>query len=221
MSKASINEGIFTLIAQSEEGSPLRASMFSNLSALRKVGVEVLEGEFSEFEKENKDKLEKAARAVEREARKARVEILIKEVDGLNLQSEGLGDLITRVEIEGGFVSLNSDLSLKVTLAMPKTHKGGTGKPPAWRPAAFRDMEGDRVYGALTDWAKENLSETDQKAKGCFRPNGKFRSGASLGKALIKSETLIASPVSEEEMATAVKAANAAKAKVEADTTAS
>lgn len=209
MSKSE-NAGIFAVIAQAE--GELRQSMFANLSAVRKVPVATLEAEFAVFAEENAKKLAAEIKRQETAARKARVEILAKECEGLTLESEGLGDLITRVNEEGGIVSLTPELTLAVTLEMPKVHKGGTGKPPAWRPAPFRDSAGDRVYGALTDWAKENLSEADQKAKGCFRPNGKFRSGASMGKALIKSGQLVASPVSAEEMAEAVAKAEAAKA---------
>jgi len=204
------NAAMFGLIAQAE--GELRASMFANLSALRSVGVDILEAEFAVFAEANAKKLAAEVKRREKEARKARVEILAKEVEGLTLESEGLGDLITRINAEGGIVALTPELGLAVTLEMPKVHKGGTGKPPAWRPAPYRDSEGDRVYGALTDWAKENLSEADQKAKGCFRPNGKFRSGASLGNALIKSKQLVASPVPAEEMAEAVAKAEAAKA---------
>ena len=205
------NAAMFGLIAQAGDIA-LRASMFANLAALRSVAPSVLEAEFAIFAEENAKKLASEVKQRENTARKARVDILAKECEGLTLDSEDLGDLISRVNEEGGVVALTPDLELVVTLEMPKAHKGGTGKPPAWRPAAFRDSAGDRVFGALTDWAKNNLSEAEQKASGCFRPNGKFRSGASMGAALVKSGDLVVSAVSAEEMAEARAKAEAAKA---------
>ena len=80
-------------------------------------------------------------------------------------------------------------------MELPKARGTGGGKPAKDAPQPYVDSEGDRIVGPLTDWTRDNLSETEQKAKGCFRPNGKFRTGASLAKALIKAEVISASPV--------------------------
>ena len=205
------NAAMFGLIAQAGDIA-LRASMFANLAALRSVAPSVLEAEFAIFAEENAKKLASEVKQRETIARRARVDILAKECEGLTLESAGLGDLISRVNEEGGIVALTPSLNLMVTLEMPKVHKGGTGKPPAWRPAAFRDSAGDRVYGALTDWARDNLTETERQSKGCYRPNGKFRSGASMGTVLVNSGDLVVSTVPAAEMAEARAKAEAAKA---------
>lgn len=190
------NTAIFALIAQAE--GELRQSMFANLAAVRKVDVSVLTAEFDEFAKANAEKLAKEQRKQEREARKTRVEALVKEGESITLESDNLADFIGRVKAESGVVSVNEDLSLTVTVELPKARGTGGGKPAKDAPQPYVDSEGDRILGPLTDWARANLSETEQHAKGCFRPNGKFRTGASLAKALIKAEVISASPVPSE-----------------------
>lgn len=205
-----LNAGVFAVIAQAE--GELRVSMLSNLAMVRKVDVSVLTDEFGEFCKANADKLEKEARKQEREARKGRVEALVKEFEGITLESEGLPALIERVVTEGGVVAINADLSLTVTVALPKARGTGGGKPAKLQPTGYVDSEGDRIFGALTDWTRDNLSESEQKEAGAFRPNGKFRSGASLAKALVKAEVIVAEAITAEETATFEAAKAAAKA---------
>ena len=191
MSKS--NAAIFGVFAQAE--GDLRVTMLANLATVRKVTVESVTAEFEKFAKDNAEKLAAEVRKLEREARKARVEVLIKEGEGINLQSENIADFIGRVKAELGVVSVNEDLSLTVLVELPKARGTGGGKPAKTEPQPYVDSEGDRILGPLTDWTRANLSESEQKAEGCFRPNGKFRTGASLAKALIKSERIVASPV--------------------------
>ena len=89
------SDSIFALVAQAT--GELRASMLNDLSTLRKVSVEVLTAEFEVFAKENEAKLAAAVRKQEREARTSRVNVLIKESEGLTLESENLGAFIQRV----------------------------------------------------------------------------------------------------------------------------
>jgi hypothetical protein len=190
------NAAIFAVVAQAE--GDLRATMLANLATVRKVSLESLTAEFEEFAKANSKKLEAEVRKQEREARKVRVTALVKEGEGITLESENLADFIGRVKAEQGVVSVNEDLSLTVTVELPKARGTGGGKPAKDAPQPYVDSAGDRICGPLTEWTKENLSETEQKEAGCFRPNGKFRTGASLAKALIKAEVISASPVPSE-----------------------
>ena len=191
MSKS--NTAIFGVLAQAE--GALQIAMLGNLATVRKVDVSVLSAEFEEFVKDNAEKLAAEIRKQEREARKGRVTLLIKEGEGITLQSENLADFIGRVKAEAGVVSVNEDLSLTVTVELPKARGTGGGKPAATEPQPYLDSSGDRILGPLTTWTKANLSASEQKDAGCFRPNGKFRTGASLAKALIKAERITASPV--------------------------
>jgi len=197
MSKS--NVAIFGVLAQAE--GDLRTTMLANLATVRKVTVDSLTAEFDTFLKDNAEKLAAEVRKQEREQRKARVEVLIKEGEGITLQSENLAEFIGRVKAEQGVVSVNEDLSLTVTVELPKARGTGGGKPAANAPQPYVDSAGDRIVGPLTNWTKDNLSEADQKTHGCFRPNGKFRTGASLAKALIKAEVISASPVPAEDTA--------------------
>jgi hypothetical protein len=187
------NDGVFALLDKAD--GETRVAFLANLSAIRKVSVETLEAEFGKWREDNAAKLEKLRKAEEREALKLRLEALSTEAEGMTLDSEGLADFISRVEAETGMVRVRPDMTLEVTL--PTVRKGGTGggKPAADAPQPYLDSEGDRILGPLTVWAKANLTEAEQTAAGCFRPNGKFRTGTALGKALIKAEILTASPV--------------------------
>lgn len=205
-----LNHGVFAVIAQAE-GDELRQSMFANLAMVRKVSVETLEAEFTKYVTENAKALERERKRAETEARKVRVEALVKQGEGMTFESEGLAEFITAVEAEGGVVKLTPKLKLAVVVKLPKAGGKSGGKPANWAPQPYRDSEGDRICGPLTNWAKENLSEGDQKEAGCFRPNGKFRTGESLAKALIKAEVITADPVSTEEMAAAKAAHEAAE----------
>jgi hypothetical protein len=194
------NAGVFAVIAEAE--GELRATMLANVATVRKVSVEEFTASFEAYIKENADKLEKEKRKNEREARKVRVEVLVKEGESITLESDNLADFIGRVKAEEGVVSVNEDLSLTVTVSLPKARGTGGGKPAKLQPSGYVDSEGDRIFGALTDWTRDNLSESEQKEAGAFRPNGKFRTGASLAKALVKAEVIVAKAVTAEETAT-------------------
>lgn len=187
------NAAMFAVIAQAE--GELQRSMLANLASVRKVDIEVLTKEFGEFAEANAAKVEKDRKRAEREARMKRVEALVKEGEGITLTSDSLGDFVTRVETEGGLVAINPDLTIRVAVKLPKVHKGGGGKPAKDAPQPYVDSEGERILGPLTTWAKDNFSDEELHEKGAYRPNGKFRTGASLAKALIKAEVISASPV--------------------------
>jgi hypothetical protein len=182
------NSAMFAVIAQAED-SAQQNRMLGDLAKVRKVNVEVLKKEFETFTVENEAKIQADAAKAEREA-------LEKEAKGMTVSSDTLGAFIKRVYAAGGSVILNEDLTLGLKLkGGRKGGNGGGGKPAADAPQPYLDSAGDRVLGPLTDWARANLSESEQKAAGCFRPNGKFRTGASLGKALVKANILTESPV--------------------------
>lgn len=185
---------IFALIQQAE--GDLRDATIKNLAAIRKVSVEALTHEFEAFQVESAKALERERKRQENAARKSRLEALATEAEGVSLDSDTLGDFVSRVVAEGGVVTINPDLTLGVTL--PKAKRGGGtggGKPAKDAPRPFLDGDGNRVTGAITDWMRDNLTEKQQQDANCFRPNGKLRTGAKLAKALVDAGYLTESPL--------------------------
>lgn len=168
---------IFTLIAK-QDSPEARAEAISKLAGLRSVSVEVLTAEFEAYQADNKAKLEKAAR-------KARLEALSNEAKGMTLNSDNLGDFVTRVVAEKVSVILNPDLTL--TVSLPKARGGGKGggKPKADQPRPYSTKGGERMLGAVTDYLDANFSEEEQREAGLYRPNGVRRAGQDLAKRAI------------------------------------
>jgi len=156
------------------------------INTLVEAGREKAKAKIAKAEKKRKAKaLEAAQNALRTEAETFQFSLS-------DTQTETLGVLASKAKVLGATLTVDVDgetVTLSVSgLKAPRGGNNGGGKPAKNQPRPFVSLDsGERIVGSLTDWARENLSESELgEAK--HDKNDKLRGGKVLETFLVKGK---------------------------------